>query len=318
MADKTKTMDTHDRIVITGGGGLVGHALSAFLNEKGYTNVVSLRSSDGDLTEWATARDIFARLAPAYVFHLAARVYGIRGNMENKGVSFRDNVLINTNVIEACRLSAVKKIVAMGSGCVYPYPSPGLPLKEDMVWQGKPHESEDSYAHAKRAMLAQLIAYNEQYGLPYAFVISANLYGPHDKFDVEHGHVTPSLVRKFVEAKQSGGRVSVWGNGSARRDFIYSSDVAGALVAIMEQVEGPVNMGSGNVHSIREIVDELGRITGLNDRIDWDPAKPNGQDYREYDLSRLQSTGFVPAISLREGLVATVEWFIRAAGTVRK
>jgi GDP-L-fucose synthase len=302
-------MNADDRIVITGGGGLVGHALNAFLNEQGYTNVVSLRSSDGDLTEWATARDIFARLAPAYVFHLAARVYGIRGNMENKGVSFRDNVLINTNVIEACRVSGVRKIVAMGSGCVYPYPSPGLPLKEDMVWQGRPHESEDSYAHAKRAMLAQLIAYNEQYGLPYAFVISANLYGPHDKFDVEHGHVTPSLVRKFVEAKQSGGRVSVWGNGSARRDFIYSSDVAGALVAIMEQVEGPVNMGSGNVHSIREIVDALCEISGLHDRVEWDALKPNGQDYREYDLTALKNTGFRPRVPLYEGLARTYAWY---------
>jgi GDP-L-fucose synthase len=238
--------------------------------------------------------------------------------MENKGVSFRDNVLINTNVIEACRLSGVKKIVAMGSGCVYPYPSPGLPLKEDMVWQGRPHESEDSYAHAKRAMLAQLIAYREQYGLPYAFVISGNLYGPHDKFDVEHGHVTPSLVRKFVEAKSSGGRVSVWGNGSARRDFIYCTDVARALVAIMHHIEGPVNMGSGRVHTIRDIVDELGRITGLTDRVDWDHTKPNGQDYREYDLSILQSTGFQPAISLREGLAVTVDWFTKAADTVRK
>jgi GDP-L-fucose synthase len=302
-------MKPEDTIVITGGGGLVGNALTAFLRDTGYTNVVSLRSADGDLTDWAAAREVFARLAPAYVFHLAARVYGIRGNMENKGVSFRDNVLINTNVVEACRLCGVRKIVAMGSGCVYPYPSPGLPLKEDMVWQGKPHESEDSYAHAKRAMLAQLIAYREQYGMPYAFVISANLYGPHDKFDVEHGHVTPSLVRKFFEAKRSGGRVSVWGNGSARRDFIYASDVAAALVAIMEAVDGPVNMGSGNVHSIREIVDALADITGLADRVDWDASKPNGQDYREYDLSTLHGTGFRPVVPLPEGLALTYAWY---------
>lgn len=311
-------MKPDDTIVITGGGGLVGNALTSFLRDKGYTNVVSLRSVDGDLTEWGTARDVFARLAPAYVFHLAARVYGIRGNMENKGVSFRDNVLINTNVVEACRLCGVRKIVAMGSGCVYPYPSPGLPLKEEMVWQGKPHESEDSYAHAKRAMLAQLIAYREQYGLPFAFVISANLYGPHDKFDVEHGHVTPSLVRKFFEAKQSGGRVSVWGNGSARRDFIYASDVAAALVAIMEGVEGPVNMGSGHVHSIRDIVDALADITGLADRVDWDASKPNGQDYREYDLTTLRGTGFRPIVPLEQGLAQTYSWYEASSEVARR
>jgi len=302
-------MNPDDKIVITGGGGLVGNALTEFLGDKGYTNVVSLRSGDGDLTEWGEAREVFARLAPAYVFHLAARVYGIRGNIENKGVSFRDNVMINTNVVEACRLSGVRKITAMGSGCVYPYPSPGLPLREDMIWQGRPHESEDSYAHAKRAMLAQLIAYREQYGMPFAFVISANLYGPHDKFDVDHGHVTPSLVRKFFEARQSGGRVSVWGDGSARRDFIYSTDVAAALVAIMEGIEGPLNMGSGNVHSIRDIVDALGDITGLTHKVDWDASKPNGQDYREYDLTALRSTGFEAIVPLREGLARTYAWY---------
>jgi len=311
-------MKPNDKIVITGGGGLVGNALSAFLADKGYTNVVSLRSTDGDLTEWSTAREVFARLAPAHVFHLAARVYGIRGNMENKGGSFRDNVLINTNVVEACRLSGVHKITAMGSGCVYPYPSPGLPLQEDMIWQGRPHESEDSYAHAKRALLAQLIAYREQYGLPFAFVISANLYGPHDKFDIEHGHVTPSLVRKFFEAKQTGGRVSVWGDGSARRDFIYSSDVAAALVKIMEEVEGPVNMGSGHVHSIRDIVDALADITGLGDRVEWDASKPNGQDYREYDLTTLQGTGFKAVVPLKLGLARTYSWYESNSGVARQ
>jgi GDP-L-fucose synthase len=311
-------MNLNDSIVITGGGGLVGNALTALLQRKGYTNVCSLRSTDGDLTQWDAVRGLFARLAPAYVFHLAARVYGIRGNMENKGVAFRDNVLINTHVVEACRLCGVRKIVAMGSGCVYPYPSPGLPLKEDMVWQGKPHDSEDSYAHAKRAMLAQLIAYHEQYGLPFAFVISANLYGPHDKFDVEHGHVTPALVRKFFEAKQSGGRVTVWGNGTARRDFIYASDVATALIHIMQQVDGPVNMGSGHVHSIRDIVDALSDITGLAGRVDWDSSKPNGQDYREYDLSTLQRTGFRAAVPLVQGLRQTYSWYEASSNVARQ
>jgi GDP-L-fucose synthase len=239
------------------------------------------------------------------------------GNMRHKGSSFLDNTLINTHTIEAARLAGVRKIVAMGSGCVYPYPSPGLPLTEDMVWLGPPHASEDSYAHAKRGMLAQLVAYKEQYDLPYAFVISGNLYGPNDKFDPEFGHVTPSLVRKFHEAAQAGTDVVVWGNGTARRDFMYSDDAAAALLAIMEGVEGAVNMGSGNVHSIREIVETLAALAGMSERVVWDRTMPDGQDYRAYDLSRLLATGFRPQVTLADGLRRTYEWYSAKVGHTR-
>ena len=313
-----RTVDRSTRIIVTGGTGLVGTALRAALADAGYANVLALGSRDCDLTDWRATRAFFAEHRCDHLVHLAARVYGIMGNMRNKGLSYLDNVLINTHAIEAARLAGVGKITAMGSGCVYPYPSPGLPLTEDMIWQGPPHESEDSYAHAKRAMYAQLVAYREQYGLPFAFVISGNLYGPHDKFDPEFGHVTPALVRKFHEAKVSGGRVSVWGTGSARRDFTYSGDVARALIAIMAQVEGPVNLGSGRVHAIREIVDTLGVITGLQDRIDWDASKPDGQDYRAYDLSRLFATGFRPQVSLADGLRATYDWYAAESHAARK
>ena len=187
-----------------------------------------------------------------------------------------------------------------------------------MIWSGRPHASEDSYAHSKRAMLAQLVAYNEQYGLPYAYVISGNLYGPNDKFDPEFGHVTPSLVRKFHEAKLAGSTVSVWGTGTAQRDFTYSTDVARALIAILENVEGSVNLGSGNVHAIREIIDTLARITGLEDKVVWDRTKPDGQDHRAYDLSRLFATGFRPQVGLAEGLRATYDWYASQAATARK
>jgi GDP-L-fucose synthase len=270
------------------------------------------------LTDLAATKKLFQEERPEFVFHAAAQVYGIMGNMRNKGLSFFKNILINTHVIEAARLVAVKKIVAMGSGCVYPYPSPGLPLREEMVWMGIPHDSENSYAHAKRAMLAQLNAYRENYGLEFAFVISGNLYGPNDKFDSVYGHVTPALVRKFHEAKQVDGRVSVWGDGSARRDFLYSQDVGEALLRIMDGGSSTINMGSGVVSSIKQIVDILSDYTGMGDRVDWDPSKPNGQDYREYNLSKLKALGFTPRFSIESGIRATYDWYAANAAMSRK
>ncbi len=311
-------MDKAARIIITGGTGLVGTALAAAFADAGFHNILPLGSRDCDLLDWRQTKQFFLENPCDYVVHLAARVYGIMGNMCNKGTSFLDNVLINTHTIEGSRLAGARKIVAMGSGCVYPYPPPGLPLTEDMVWSGKPHESEDSYAHAKRAMLAQLIAYHEQYSLSYAFVISGNLYGPNDKFDPEYGHVTPALVRKFHEARLSNSEVVVWGTGTARRDFMYSQDVARALMAITDDVEGAVNLGSGRVHAIREIVDTLAKITGLEDKVIWDREKPDGQDHRAYDLSKLFATGFRPRVTLDEGLHATYAWYAAQAGNARK
>jgi GDP-L-fucose synthase len=238
--------------------------------------------------------------------------------MKNKALSFRDNTLINMNVIEGAVSVGVKKMTCMGSGCVYPYPSPGLPLNEDMIWMGAPHASEDSYAHSKRAMLAQLNAYKESYGLDFAFVISGNLYGPHDKFDTEYGHVTPSLVRKFYEASLTGEEIVVWGDGSAQRDFMFSEDTGEALIAIMKSVLGSVNMGSGAVNSIRDIVDILADITGGQAQIVWDSSKPNGQDYRAYNLDKLSETGFKPNVCLREGLEKTYAWYKEHADKARK
>lgn len=297
------------RIVVTGGTGMVGAALVRVLRDAGYTDVRAIGSADCNLLDWQATQAFFAALRPEYVFHIAARVFGLMGHLQNKGVAYLDNILINTHTIEAARLAGVRKIVAMGSGCVYPHPAPGAPLTEDMVWFGPPHHAEDSYAHAKRAMLAQLIAYKEQYALPYAFVISGNMYGPDDKFVEEFGQVTPSLVRKFHTARTCGGEVPVWGTGTARRDFMFSEDAGRAMLAIMQHVDGAVNMGSGEVHAIRELVDVLSDITGMGDRVVWDRSKPDGQDHRAYDLSRLFATGFRPQVSLAEGLRRTYDAF---------
>jgi GDP-L-fucose synthase len=311
-------MDKTDRIIITGGTGLLGSALVSALAEAGFANVLSIGSKDCDLRNWEATRQFFADHPCDQLVHLAAQAYGIMGNANNKGATFLNNVLINTHCIEAARLAGVKKITAMGSGCVYPHPPPARPLREEHIWLGPLHGSEDSYGHAKRAMLAQLVAYKEQYDLPFAFVISGNHYGPHDLFDIEQGHVVPALIRKFYEAKTNGTKVTVWGTGIAQRDFMHSHDVARGLIAIMDGVEGSVNLGTGRAEAIREAIDILAEFTGLQDRVVWDRTKPDGREYSAYDVSKLLATGYRPQISLKDGLRSTYDWYATHAATARK
>ncbi len=306
----------NSKILVTGDTGLVGRALVSELYRQGLRNTVSVGSRDCDLRDARAVQDLIDRERPDYVFHMAARVHGLGGNMLYKSDILVDNVLINTNVVEQSRRCGVKKIVAMGSGCVYPELKGQEELYEEQVWSGPPHPSEDSYAHSKRLMLAQLDAARNQYGLSSAFVISGNLYGPHDNFNVEEGHVTPSLVAKFYEAKLKGAPVKVWGTGAAIRDFTYSSDVAHALLAILRNLEGPVNMGSGLRHPIRDIVNILHSLTGVP--VEWDSTKPDGQLVRYYNLDWLRSTGFKAEITLEEGVSSTYDWYAVNSSIARK
>lgn len=298
-----------EKILITGGKGLVGSALVELLRNEGFTNVVSHGRDDCDLTNTYSTRKYFEKHQPVYVFHAAARVYGIMGNMENKALSFLDNVMINTNVVDAANRVGVKKITVMGTGAVYPYPSPGLPLKEDMIFMGEPHAAENSYAHAKRAMLAMLRAYEESYNMEWAYIVSCNLFGPRDKFDTEFGHVVPSLIKKFYDAKVNHEKAVVWGNGTAKRDFMYVKDAARVSLAVMQKISGPVNIGSGGVYSIREIVDMIADIADMKGSVVWDETKPNGQDYRAYDLSKINEIGFVCKYSIENAISETWEWY---------
>ena len=302
-------MNKSDRILVTGAAGLMGSALVEHLLSQGYENVIPLKRADCDLIDTAATFTEFERRRPDHVFHAAARVYGILGSLKNQGPLFYDNVMINTNVVEASRRAGVSKITVMGTGAVYPFPSPGLPLKEDMIFMGRPHPAQAGYANAKLAMLMMLEAYQESYGMKWAYIVSANLFGPRDRFDTETGNVVPSLIKKFYDAKRSGGTVTVWGDGSAERDFVYIKDAARIALGVMTSLEGRVNMGSGQVRRIRDIVDTLAEITGLGGRIEWDRSKPNGQAYRGYDLSKIEGAGLKPAYSIREGLKETWNWY---------
>jgi GDP-L-fucose synthase len=310
------TIDVSSRVLITGGTGLVGRALSSALTSEGFSNIASIGSRDCDLRDSAAVSRLMSEVSPDYVFHLAARVHGIGGNMRYKSDILVDNVLINTNVIEHSRRAGAKKIVAMGSGCVYPELKGQVELFEEQVWIGPPHPSEDSYAHSKRLMLAQLNAAQEQYGLSSAFVISGNLYGPHDSFNAEEGHVIPSLVAKFFTAKREGEPVKVWGSGVAIRDFSYCDDTAAALIAILRNIEGPVNMGSGMHHPISDIVDTLHEITKAP--VVWDSSKPDGQLVRYYNLGKLLSTGFKAKVELADGIRQTYEWYAANSHIARR
>lgn len=302
-------MKKTDKILVTGARGLVGSALVEHMKAEGYVNVIELGRQDCDLVDPISTLRFFEKTRPDYVFHAAARVYGIMGNMKNKALSFYDNVMINTNVVDASHKVGVRKITVMGTGAVYPYPSPGLPLQEDMIFLGVPHPAEDSYGHAKRAMLAMLAAYQESYGMEWAYVVSCNLFGARDKFDTEFGHVVPSLIKKFFDAKQRGEKVVVWGNGSAQRDFMYVKDTARVALSIMGNVNGAANIGSGKVYKIRDIVDMLEEISGMTGQVVWDDEKPNGQDYRSYHLGKIDGIGFKCQYSIRDGLKETWDWY---------
>jgi GDP-L-fucose synthase len=302
-------LNKSDKIIVTGAAGLVGSALVDHLGAEGYENVIPLQRADCDLLDTPATFALFERRRPDHVFHAAARVYGIMGSMKNQGRSFYENCMINTNVVEASRRAGARKITVMGTGAVYPFPSPGLPLKEDMIFLGRPYPANAGYANAKLATLAMLEAYEESYGLKWAYIVSGNLFGPRDKFDVEFGHVVPSLIKKFYDAKKSGGTVLVWGDGSAQRDILYVKDAARVALGVMSDIDGAVNMGSGRVYRIRDVVDTLSELAGMSGRIEWDQSKPNGQAYRAYDLSKIKRLGLDPVYSLRAGLEETWNWY---------
>lgn len=305
------------KILITGGNGVVGRALQNELINVGYKNILTVSSKEVDLRDQHATERLFSSFNPTIVFHLAARVYGIMGNMSNRGIAYLDNIRINTNVVDAAYQSGCKKIVAMGSTAVYSDRA-SLPMSEEEIWVGEPHYSEAPYAHSKRSMLAQLQAYKEQYGMDYAFCVSTNLFGPHDKFDEKFGHVIPSLVSKFHRAVETGSSIIIWGTGNSQRDFLFSIDAAYALRLVCEKYSGVINIASGTTFSIRETVDILCEVTGYNGSIQWDLTKPDGQKMRAYDISRLTSLDFRTRHTFKEALTITYDWYAKNNLIARK
>ncbi|PZU10313.1 NAD-dependent epimerase/dehydratase family protein [Sphingomonas sp.] len=302
-------------ILVTGSSGVLGRPLVEALRSGNNEPVLPLTSADVDLRDQSATEDFLAQHRPRLVYHLAARVHGLGGNARFPAEMYRDNIRINTNLIDAAWRAGCEKIVAVSTVAAYSSDLP-RPVRESAIWDGAPHGSERAYGHAKRAMLAQLEAYAAQFGLRFVYPIMTNIFGPDDRFDPENGHVIPSLVVKFHEAARTGGSVRIWGTGRAERDFLYGPDAAAALIAISEG-EGPFNVATGATVPIRTVVEILSQHSGVT-KIEWDASKPDGQLERSYDVSRLAETGFRPRISLRDGLIQTYDWYVRSAGAFRR
>ncbi|MBC8131297.1 MAG: NAD-dependent epimerase/dehydratase family protein [Rhizobiaceae bacterium] len=301
-------------IVVTGASGVLGTALVAALSSSG-EEVVGLTSADGDLRDAAAATAVFERLRPSVVFHTAGRVHGIMGNQKYPAEMFLDNIRININVIDAARRLDCRKVVGISTVAAYPA-GLRLPIGEDEIWNGMPHGSEEFYAHAKRAMLAQLQSCHRQYGMDYAYAIMTNLYGPNDRFDIENGHVIPSLVAKFHAASREKTAVNVWGTGVARRDFLHADDAARALLTIGKAHSGLFNIASGTTVPIGRVVEILSEVSGVAD-VEWDRTKPDGQLDRSYDVTRIAQLGFEVHHTLETGLAETYEWYASRYPDVR-
>lgn len=301
-------------ILITGSTGVLGNALVSELATRN-ERFECLSHAELDLRDRDQVIERFREIAPRLVYHLAARVHGLGGNLSYPADMYTDNIRINTNVIDAAHLAGCRTIVAASTVAIYPH-SVTMPTRESSLWDGSPHSGEASYGHSKRAMLAQLQAYAAQYGMNFAYPILTNIYGPHDRFDRVNGHVVPSLIAKFHAAVREGTNVTIWGTGAAQRDFIYSGDAARALVLLADKLPGPVNVATGVTVKIRALVDILQNYTNLQ-RIDWDSSKSDGQILRSYDVSRLQGLGFEPSVSLEEGIRRTYDWYAETYPSVR-
>ena len=298
-----------ERVLVTGSGGVLGAALVQLLRSGTVAALFTLRRADCDLLDEDSVFAVWRSFQPTVVFHLAARVAGIQGNIVFGGQAFYENVKMNLNVVEAARRFGTRKVIAAGTTAVYP-DTVALPMREDDLWAGPPHPSESPYGHAKRAMLAHLEAYERQYGLRYAYLVCTNLYGPGDRFDEQYGHVVPSLVKRFHDARVQGrSSVTVWGDGTPTRDFLYADDAARGFVEAALRGSGALNLATGRTFTIRRLVEALTEVSGYPGKIMWDMAKPNGQLARSYDVSRMHALGWRPMISLSEGLRRTYDWY---------
>jgi GDP-L-fucose synthase len=305
------------RTLVTGGGGFLGSYLVERLRGEGIEPLVA-RRGDYDLTSMDDAERLFADTRPDLVFHLAAEVGGIGANRANPGRYWYANLLMGTHVLEQSRIHGVRKLVLLGTICSYPKLTP-VPFSEDDLWNGYPEETNAPYGIAKKALLVGAQAYREQYGLNSIYLMSTNLYGPRDNFDLETSHVIPALIRKMLEARERGeDEIVLWGDGSPTRDSLYVEDAVEALWLASQRYDGaePVNIGTGEEPSIRDLAELVAELTGYEGEIVWDTSKPNGQPRRRLDTSRAEQLfGFRARTPLREGIARTVEWYKATAPT---
>ena len=302
------------RVIVTGGAGFLGHHIVEALRRRGVSPIVP-RSAETDLREWPQALQLVSNVRPDLLIHAAWTGGGI-GFMRNyPGTIARDNLLMNTHVIEACRAAGVKKFVGVGSVCSYPKFT-RVPFREQDLWRGYPEETNAAYGLAKKMMLVLTQAYASEFGFCGVHLLMVNLFGPRDNFDLETSHVIPAMIRKFIAATEAHDeRVCLWGDGTPTREFLYVADAAEATVLAAERYDDPtpINIGSGEEATIASLAERIATLTGFKGEIAWDSSRPNGQPRRRLDVSKARDRiGFEATTSLEEGLRRTIDWYMAA------
>jgi GDP-L-fucose synthase len=308
-------MKQDDKIYIAGHRGLVGSALVRKLREKGFANLVLRSSRELDLRRQTEVEAFFARERPEYVFLAAAKVGGILANNTFKADFIYDNIMIAANVIHASYKTGVRKLLNLGSSCIYPKFAP-QPMQEEHLLTGPLEPTNEPYAIAKIAAIKLCRYYNEQFGTNYISVMPTNLYGPNDNFDLATSHVLPALIRKFHEAKMSGqASVTIWGSGQPFREFLHVDDLADACIFLMKKFDYKdvgefVNIGTGTDITIRDLALLVKEVVGFDGEVKNDPTKPDGTPKKLLDVSRIKALGWKPKIELPEGVQKTYAWYI--------
>jgi GDP-L-fucose synthase len=299
-------------VFVAGHRGLVGSAIERKLREKGYEKLLTKTRSELDLTDQSSVRDFFGSEKPEAVILAAARVGGIGANSAYPAEFIYTNLAIEVNVIHQAWLSGVKKLLFLGSSCIYPKFAP-QPIREGSLLSGFLEPTNEAYAIAKIAGLKMCEYYSSQYGVSFISVMPTNLYGPNDNFDPESSHVLPAMIRKFDDAVRNGDdKVVLWGSGAPKREFLHVDDLAGACVYLLEGYSGTafLNIGSGREVTIRKLAGIVKKITGFSGEIVWDSAKPDGTPRKLLDISRITALGWKPAIDLESGIESTYRWYL--------
>lgn len=309
-------MNKNDKIFIAGHRGLVGSAIVRALEKEGYKNLVLKTRQELDLTNQRAVAEFFAQEKPDYVFLAAAKVGGIMANKTHPAEFIYDNLIVQTNVIHNAHTHKVKKLLFLGSSCIYPKLCP-QPIKEEYLMTSELEPSNKAYALAKIAGIFMCQSYNEQYGTNFISLMPTNLYGPQDNFDLASAHVMPAMIRKFHVAKiKKEPSVTMWGTGNAKREFLHVDDLANAIIFLMKNYNDSaiINVGTGKDISIRELAEEVRDAVGYEGKIIWDTAKPDGTPRKLLDVNKLHALGWKHQAPLSEGITSTYEWFKKNYG----
>jgi GDP-L-fucose synthase len=301
------------KVLVTGGGGFLGRHVVQRLHREGVQEVIAPRSAEYDLRQNEDIQLLLEKSRPDLILHLAAICGGIEANRQRPGTFFYDNAMMGIQLIEQARLVGVQKMVVLGTVCSYPKHAP-TPFREDDIWNGYPEETNAPYGLAKKMLLVQLQAYRQQYKFAGIYLLPVNLYGPWDNFDLTSSHVIPAMIRKMVEAKkQKAPELTLWGSGNVSREFLFVEDCVEGILLAAEHYNKPepVNLGTGNEITIRDLAQTIAKMVGYEGDLRWDTSRPDGQPKRRLDTSRASKEfGFLAKTSFEDGVRKTIDWFL--------